>query len=79
MFGPELYVAHELASALQQAIWIGDLGATEEPDVDVSFEGVDIGECPILYTSGRMAIMQQFAYIISTIADNVEPMPRDSA
>ena len=37
---------------------IGNLGATKEPDIDVSFEGIDIGECRISYTRGRMAVMQ---------------------
>ena len=36
-------MAHELAGAYQQALGIGNLGATKEPDIDVSFEGIDIG------------------------------------
>ena len=51
-------MAHELASAFQQALGIGNLGATKEPDIDVSFEGIDIGECRVTDTRGRMAIMQ---------------------
>ena len=51
-------MSHELASAFQQAVRIGNLGATKEPDIDVSFEGIDIRECRITYTRGRMAIMQ---------------------
>ena len=27
-----------------QAIWIGNLGATKEPDINVSCEGVDVGD-----------------------------------
>ena len=51
-------MTHELASAFQKAVWIGNLRATKEPDIDVSFEGIDIGECRIAYTRGRMTVMQ---------------------
>src|SRR5437660_5186497 len=44
-FRSEFHMAHELASAFQQALGIGSLGATKEPDIDVSFYGIDIGEC----------------------------------
>src|SRR5207253_11004471 len=57
-FRSEFHMAHELASAFQQALGIGNLGATKEPDINVSFEGIDIGECRITYARGRMAIMQ---------------------
>src|SRR5688572_32716147 len=50
----------------------------KEPDVDMSLECVDVGEGGIGDARGWVAVMQQFAYIISTIADNVEPMARDS-
>jgi hypothetical protein len=50
-------MAHELASALQQVLGIRNLGATKETDIDVSFEGIDVGECRVTYTRGRMAIM----------------------
>lgn len=42
--GPELYVAHVLAGTFQQARWVRQFGAPEEPDVDMGREGVDIGE-----------------------------------
>ena len=57
-FRSEFYMAHELASAFQQTLGIGNLGATKEPDIDVSFEGIDIGKCRVTDTRGRMAIMQ---------------------
>jgi len=56
-FRPELHVAHEAARSFQQAADIGSLGATTEPDVDVSFESVDVGERPIHDTCGGMAVM----------------------
>ena len=77
--GPELYVAHVLARPFQQAHWIREFGATEKSDIDMGFERVDIGEGGISDARGRVAVMQQFTDIISTIADHVEPMPRDSA
>ena len=70
-------MAHELASAFQQAPRIGKLGATKEPDINVSFEGIDIGKCRITYTGGRMAIMQQLSHIVSAIADDLKPAMRD--
>jgi len=57
-FWSELHMTHELASAFQQAVWIGQLGATKKSDIDVSSEGVDIGECRVSYAGGRMAVMQ---------------------
>ncbi len=76
---PELYVAHVLARTFQQAHWIRELRATKKSDIDMSVEHVDIGEGSISDARGWVAVMQQFANIISTIADNVEPTPRDSA
>ena len=46
-------MAHELAAAFQQALRIGELGAEKEPDIDVSREGIDVGECRITDTRGR--------------------------
>jgi hypothetical protein len=56
--GPELDMAHELSSALKQAIGVGKLGATKEPDIDVSFEGIGVGERCVPYTCGGMTVMQ---------------------
>jgi len=50
-------MAHELARAFQQAGRIGNLGPTKEAHIDVSFEGIDVGECRVTYTRRRMAIM----------------------
>jgi hypothetical protein len=36
---PEFHMAHELAGAFQKASGIGNLGASKEPNIDVSFEG----------------------------------------
>ena len=58
MFGSELHMPHELAGTFQQALRIGNLGAAKEPDIDVSFEGIDISEGRITNACGRMAIVQ---------------------
>jgi hypothetical protein len=70
-------VTHKLACAFQQTLWIGNFGPAKEPNIYVSFEGVDVPECRVSYTRRRMAIMQQFSHIISTHAHNPKPMPRD--
>src|SRR5262245_56963270 len=57
-FGPEFHMAHELAGAFQQVLGIGNLGSAKEPDIDVSFEGIDIGECRVTYTRGRVPGME---------------------
>ena len=41
----------------------------EKSDIDMGFERVDIGEGGIRDARGRVAVMQQFADVISTIAD----------
>jgi hypothetical protein len=76
---PELYVAHVLAGTFQQARRIREFGAMEKSDIDMRFERVDIGEGGISDARSWVAVMQQFVYIISTIADNVEPKSCDSA
>jgi hypothetical protein len=51
-------VAHELASAFQQTLGIGNLRTTKESDINVSFERIDLAEGRISYTRRRMAVMQ---------------------
>ncbi len=58
MFGPEFNMAHKLAIALQHTMWVGNLSAPKEPDIDVSFEHIDVAECRISYTRSRMPVMQ---------------------
>ena len=57
-FGPEFHVAHELAGTFEQAIGISDVGAAKEADIDVRCEGIDVGECRVADTGGRMAVVQ---------------------
>lgn len=70
-------MTHKLACAFQQILRIGNFGTSKEPNIYVSFEGVDVPECCVSYTRRRMAIMQQFSHIVSTLTHNLEPMPRD--
>ena len=55
------------------------LAPTIKSDVDGRLEGVDVGEGGITYVRRRAAVMHQFAYVVSTVAHNVEPMSRDSS
>ena len=70
-------MTHKLACAFQQIPWIGNFGTAKEPTINVSFEGVDVPKCRVTYTHRRMAIMQQFSHIVSTLTHNLKPMLRD--
>ena len=70
-------MTHKLTGAFQQTLRIGNFGTSKEPNIYVSFEGVDVPECRVSYTRRRMAIMQQFSHIVSTLTHNLEPMLRD--
>ena len=72
-------MTHKLACAFQQTLRIGNFGTSKEPDIHVSFEGVDVPECRVSYARRRMAIMQQFSHIVSTLTHNLKPMLRDYA
>src|SRR5262245_9596590 len=58
LVGPEFYMPHELATAFQQTVCIGEFGATKEPDVHVILERIDVTECRIPDTGRWMTIMQ---------------------
>jgi len=58
MFGFEFNMAHELAITLQHSTGISNFGAPKEPDIDVSFEHIDVAECRISYTRSGMTVMQ---------------------
>src|SRR5262245_21203786 len=64
-FRPEFHMTHELASAFQQTLGIGDLGAAKEPDIDMSLECIDITKCRIRHACGRMAIVQQLSNVVA--------------
>jgi hypothetical protein len=70
-------MTHVLAGAFEQAIRIGKLSAAEKANVDVSFEDANVSECRILDAGGGIAIVQQFANVVSTIAHDLKPAPGD--
>ncbi len=72
-------MSHELPRALQQARRINKLSATEESNVDVRREGVNVSECRITDARGRLIIMHHLADIVSTAAHYFEPLTRDGS
>ena len=58
MFGPEFNMAHKPGITLQNTMWVGYVSAPKEPEIDVSFERIDVAECGINYTRSRMPVMQ---------------------
>ena len=77
MPGTKLDVTHGFSGAFQKAGWIRELRSTEESDIDVSGECIDVGECSIADARGRLIIVHHLANIISARPKNVEPLPRD--
>ena len=75
--GPEFHMAHELASAFQQALGIGNLGTTKKADIDVSFERIDIAECSVCDTRSRVAIMQYLLNVVTAGSHDLKPVPCD--
>jgi hypothetical protein len=43
----------------------------------VGREPVDVGECGVRYARGRMAVMEHFANVVSTVAQDLKPLLRD--
>jgi hypothetical protein len=74
---PELHVAHEPTVAFQEALRVCNLRSTEEADIDVRLEGIDIGERGATHTYGRGAIMQELSNIAATPSHDVKPALRD--
>ncbi len=67
-------MAHEFTGSNQQARWIINLGTKKEPDIYMRCKRIDITEGGITYTSGRMAVMQNFANIVPASPHDLEPM-----
>jgi hypothetical protein len=66
-------MAHELASALQNTMGISNLSATKEPDINVSFEHIDVAECRIIYARSRVTVMQYLSNVVSARAHDLKP------
>jgi hypothetical protein len=70
-------MAHKLAVALQDTMRVGNLSATKEPDVDVTFEHIDVAEGRIGYTRRWMTVVQELSHILSAGTHDLEPAPRE--
>jgi hypothetical protein len=70
-------VPHQLPSAFQQTLGIGNPRTTKESDINVLFERIHVAERRISYTRSRMPIMQYLSNVFSTAAHDLKPMLRD--
>jgi hypothetical protein len=70
-------VAHKPTRAHQQALGIGNLGASEESNINVGFENIDVGEGRVGNARRRMSIMQQFSYVPSASTHGLKPALSD--
>ncbi|MBV9182294.1 MAG: hypothetical protein JO356_13370 [Acidobacteria bacterium] len=70
-------MTHELAGALQQAVWVRQRRAMKESHVYVFGEYIDVGERHISQTCNRTAIMQHFSNFVSAFTHHIKPSPRD--
>src|SRR6266851_5185910 len=71
-------MAHELASALQQAGRIRRC-AVKEPHVDVRGEYIDIAEGRISQTCNRTAVMQKLTDFVPALSHHLKPPTRDGS
>src|SRR5438128_9707739 len=72
-------MAHELASALQQAGRIRQRCAMKEPHVDVRGEYIDIAERRISQTCNRTAVMQKLPDFVPALSHHLKPLMRDDS
>jgi hypothetical protein len=72
-------MAHELASALQQAGRIRQRCAMKEPHVDVRGEYIDIAEGRISQTCNRTAVMQKLPDFVPALSHHLKPLLRDGS
>jgi hypothetical protein len=69
----------ELPGSLQQADGIRQCRASEEPDIDMSREGVDIPEARVFDTDSGAAIMDQLSNVVAAGSHTLEPQSRNPA
>jgi hypothetical protein len=70
-------MAHELASALQQAGRIPQRCALKEPHVYVRSEYIDVAKGRISQTCNRTAVMQKFPDFVPAFSHHLKPPMRD--
>src|ERR1700729_3093427 len=73
----QLHVPHAFAASQQQSGWILEQRATEEADVDMTFERVDVTERRITDTGDRATIVHQLADIVPALPHHQEPPSRE--
>jgi uncharacterized protein (UPF0332 family) len=76
-FPSQLYVAHELACALQKAGRIRQLYAAEEPHIHVRGEHIDVAEGCIAQACDWTAVMQYLSNLVATCAHHLKPFARE--
>src|SRR5947209_16757261 len=72
-------MAHELASALQQAGRIRQRCAMKEPHVDVRGEYIHIAEGRISQTYNGTAVMQKLPDFVPALSHHLKPLMRDGS
>src|SRR5713101_6098451 len=72
-------MAHELAGAFQQAGWIRQRRAAEEPYVYVRGECIDVAEGRISQTCNRTAVMQKLPDFVPALSHHFKPLTRDGS
>ena len=77
--GSQLYVAHKLAGALQQARRVRQCCAMKEPHVYVRSEHIDVSEGSISQTCDRTAVMQKLPDFVPAVSHLLKPLMRDGA
>src|SRR5271170_5495063 len=72
-------MAHELASALQQARWIPQRCAVKEPHIYMRGEYIDVAEGRISQTCNRTAVMQKLPDFVPAFSHHLKPLIRDDS
>src|SRR5215472_3089723 len=72
-------MAHELASALQQAGGVRQCCAVKEPHVYVRSEYIHVAEGRISQTCNRTAVMQKLPDFVPAFSHHLKPLMRDGS
>ena len=75
----QLYMAHQLPCALQQAGRIRQRSTVKEPHVYVRSEYIDVAERRISQTCNRTSVMQYLPDFVPAFSHHVKPLMRDGS
>src|SRR5271154_4005093 len=75
--GAQFHVPRAFATSLQQSGWVLEHCAVEEPDIDMSFECVDVSERRILHTCDGATIVHQLPDIVTALPHLQKPLFRN--